>query len=112
MAEPREIDRRFDVPPQLRWTLQRRDQVTTDPLVQQAESVDDSFDASVELISDDYDSEFDEDPVDDQLSFPSYINIISQTVNTMPDGTQLVDVVIDIEDIPGADKYEVKIVKA
>lgn len=42
----------------------------------------------------------------DRLDPPSVITVISQTVKVGTAGSQTVDVVVDIEDVPGASEYE------
>lgn len=42
---------------------------------------------------------------------PTGITVVSQTIHTSPDGTQTVDVVINIADVLGALGYDVRIVK-
>lgn len=69
------------------------------------------FDAQTETI-DDEDSELEEDYSFEVLEPPSEFVILSQTVRTAPDGTQVVDVVIEIEDMPGAVDYQPRITKA
>lgn len=59
----------------------------------------------------DEDSELDEEFVGDELDVPGTFEIISQTVRTGPDGSQVVDIVIDVEEVEGAVKYEVRITK-
>lgn len=59
----------------------------------------------------DEESELDEEEVGDELGVPGTFEVISQTLRTAPDGTQVVDVVVDVEDIEGAVKYEVRITK-
>ena len=60
---------------------------------------------------DDIESELDEDYADDVLDTPSAFDIISQTVRTAPDGRQVVDIIIDVEEIVGALDYEVRVTK-
>jgi hypothetical protein len=60
---------------------------------------------------DDDDSELDEDYVEDELGVPGVFTIVSQTVRTAPDGTQVIDVVVDVEDIDGAESYELRVTK-
>lgn len=59
----------------------------------------------------DEESELDEEFVGDELAVPSTFEIISQTLRTGPDGAQVVDVVVEVEDVPGAVKYEIRITK-
>jgi hypothetical protein len=37
--------------------------------------------------------------------------VISETIRTAPDGTSLVDVVIEVQDIPGIQQIDVKVTK-
>lgn len=60
---------------------------------------------------DDEDSEIDDDQIDEELDVPGSFEIISQTIRTAPDGTQVVDVVVDVEEVEGAVNYEVRITK-
>lgn len=59
----------------------------------------------------DEESELDEEEVGDELDVPGTFEIVSQTVRTGPDGSQVVDIVIDVEEVEGAVKYEVRITK-
>lgn len=61
-----------------------------------------------DTLSDD-DSEINEDESGDVLDPPGTFEIISQTVRTAPDGTQVVDVVIDVEEVEGATDYQVHV---
>lgn len=65
------------------------------------------------------DSEFFEDDAieeddvsEDEPEVPQDIQIISQTVRTGPDGSQVVDVVIEVDDVPDAVQYDVRVTKA
>jgi hypothetical protein len=49
---------------------------------------------------------------EDKLPTPQYIEIVSQTIRIAPDGSSLVDVVINVEDIPGISNYDVRMTKA
>ena len=53
-----------------------------------------------------------EDAADDILDPPGSMEIISQTVRTAPDGRQVIDVVIEVEDIAAATDYEIRVTKA
>lgn len=48
----------------------------------------------------------------EMLPTPQSITIVSQTIRIAPDGSSLVDVVIDVEDIPGVPNYDVRVTKA
>lgn len=45
------------------------------------------------------------------LHAPQYLSIVSQTVRISSDGTSFVDVVLEAEDVLGADSYEIRITK-
>lgn len=69
------------------------------------------IDFQIDTLSDD-DSELDEEFVENELDVPGTFEIISQTVRTGPNGSQVVDVVIDVEEVEGAVNYELRITKA
>lgn len=48
----------------------------------------------------------------DKLPTPQTLTIVSQTIRIAPDGSSLVDVVIEVEDIPGVSNYDVRVTKA
>lgn len=58
---------------------------------------------------DDEGSELDENASNDILEPPGSFEILSQTVRTGPDGTQVIDIVIEVEDMPGATDYDVRV---
>lgn len=47
----------------------------------------------------------------DTLPTPQYILVLNQVIRIAPDGKALVDVTIDVEDIPGITNYEVRVAK-
>lgn len=105
MAE-KTVDWRFDVPPELSGVLVRKEFEVTpndddERLAEFVEVVDESLD----------DSDANYDLTVDNLEAPGSITVVSQRINTLDDGTQLADLVIDIEDVFGASKYFVKYVK-
>lgn len=63
----------------------------------------------------DVDSGFgpEDDDGDDEgvLAVPDGFSIAEQSVRTGPDGTQVVDVIIEVDDIDGAVNYEVRLTK-
>jgi hypothetical protein len=59
----------------------------------------------------DQELEFENPDIDSSLRPPSWIKVISQTVRKGPTGIQVVDVVIEVEDVPGVDDYQVRITK-
>lgn len=72
---------------------------------------DADIDSQTDTLSDD-ESQLDEEEADDELGVPGSFKIISQTVRTGPGGAQFVDIVIDVEEVEGAVKYEVRVTKA
>lgn len=48
---------------------------------------------------------------ENDLPPPNDIKVKSQTIRFTPEGTQVIDVVLTWEEIPGATNYEVKIMK-
>lgn len=46
------------------------------------------------------------------IPIPDGVTLISQTVRSVPGGGYLLDIVIDIPDIPGVDGFEVSVAKA
>jgi hypothetical protein len=71
---------------------------------------DAEIDVQTETTNDD-DSQINEDEVDDELGVPGYFEIVEQVVRTGPDGSQVVDIVIEIEDVPEAEDYQVRVTK-
>jgi hypothetical protein len=61
----------------------------------------------------DYDDEVlvDEQPIGG-LPTPNALTVVEQIIRTLPDGSQVVDVVVEVDDVEGAVKYEFRIVKA
>lgn len=45
------------------------------------------------------------------LSAPNFINIVSQVVRFTSDGSQVVDVTIEVEDVIGAENYDIRMTK-
>lgn len=46
------------------------------------------------------------------IETPQSLTIVSQEVRVAPDGRSLVDIVLDVEDVPGASNYELRVTKA
>lgn len=102
----RDFDPNLDIPIDLKNT-----RISTLPdVVQEIAEPDADINIQDETL-DDEDSQIDEDEAGDILDVPGTYVIVSQTVRTAPDGTQVVDVVIDVEEVEGAEKYEVRITK-
>ena len=100
----REIDDNFLIPDGLKDTGFAEtvgDEFAVDP---------DTIDIQFESI-DDGDSELDEDEIGNDLETPENITVITQEVRTAPDGRQVVDIVLEVSDVPGAMKYDVRITK-
>lgn len=88
--------------------------VTLDNRFERPEDVD-GIDGTVEVITQ-------EDPVDDSevedvsgqsvlIRPPDTFKIVSVTTRFAADGTSVVDIVAEIEDVPGAQGYETRITK-
>lgn len=45
------------------------------------------------------------------LDTPNSFTVVDQQVRVAPDGTQFIDIVVDIGDVSGAESYEVRLVK-
>ena len=43
---------------------------------------------------------------------PAAITVVSQTVKTSPDGRQVINVIIEVDDIPGVQNYDVRVTAA
>lgn len=102
----RDFDPNLDIPIDLKNT-----RISTLPDVEEEVGEPDAdIDVQEDTLEDD-DSQLDEDDAGDILGVPGTYVILSQTVRTAPDGRQVVDVVIDVEEIEGAEKYEVRVTK-
>lgn len=98
----REFDPNFDIP------IGLRNAKSVAPV--EEESPFDDIDIQTETIDDD-ESSTEDDGFDDELEVPGTFEVISQTIRTAADGSQVVDVIIDVEEVEGADKYEIRITK-
>lgn len=102
----RDFDPNLDIPIGLKNT-----RVASLPDVDEERPEPDAdIDVQSETLDDD-DSAIDEDESGDGLDVPGTFEIISQTVRTAPDGSQVIDIVIDVEEVENAVKYEVRITK-
>lgn len=45
------------------------------------------------------------------LDIPNEFTIVEQVIRTLPSGMQVVDVIIEVEDVPGAINYDFRVVK-
>ena len=57
----------------------------------------------------DSEEEFEADDTDETLAAPQSFEVISQTIRTSQDGSQVVDIVVDVEEVAGALDYEVRV---
>lgn len=86
-----------------------RNEVTPTDIESASEDDDDAVDEFTEN-----DEEFigtDDDTDDEALEAPGFMQIVSQVIRTAPDGRQVVDVVLEVEDIEGTEKYDVRVTK-
>jgi hypothetical protein len=72
------------------------------------EDMVDDYDPYLETGSDDSDT-VEARGVDEALGVPDSFSIISQTVRTAADGSQVIDIVLDLEEVPNAINYEVRV---
>lgn len=68
-----------------------------------------AIDDGIDIIEDEIDDDLNEDFSNDILDPPDSLVIVSQTVRTAPDGRQVVDVVVEVEDIPSALNYDIRV---
>lgn len=59
--------------------------------------------------SDDFDESPDDPLADDELDAPTGFVVVSQTLRTASDGSKVIDVVIDVEDVEAAMDYQYRI---
>lgn len=102
----RDFDPNLDLPVDLKNARVARLPDVNDELAEP----DADIDFQDDTISDD-DSELNEDEVSDALDVPGTFTIVSQTVRTAANGQQVVDIVIDVEEVDNAVKYEVRMTK-
>lgn len=101
----RDFDPNLDLPVGLK-------NVNVTPTVQEGVVVDtpeDILEDSQFETSDEELEDLNEDFSTDILDPPGSLEIVSQTVRTAPDGRQVVDIVIEVEDIDGALNYEIRV---
>jgi hypothetical protein len=58
-----------------------------------------------------YDTDTGENDFVGGIPTPHILGVIEQTVRTLPSGTQVVDIVLEVEDIPGIEEFEVRVAK-
>ena len=102
----REFDPNLEIPVGLKNARERRSNDAYSTLADPFADID----IQDETLNDD-ESELDDDYDDEELGVPGTFTIVSQTVHNAPDGSQVVDVVVEVEDVDGAVKYEVRITK-
>lgn len=74
--------------------------------VEQEEGLPDDFVSDGSAGTDEFEN-YSEEP-----DAPGILAVISQTLRTSASGSQVVDMVIEVEDIEGAERYEVRVTKA
>lgn len=99
----RKIDPNFQLPKELQFAVYSEE--TGNVLVGDTAEGDTDIDVGVD--SDD----IDEDESSDELDVPAILGIVSQTVRAGADGRTVVDVVLSVEDVFGATKYDVRVSK-
>ncbi len=105
------------------------DKIKIDPLFVIPEGAEDQFiypkeltdDEDAFLLTEDLSEDFerteyeydegDDDEDDSELGIPNDFTIVSQKLRRVPSGQHVVDVVIKVEDIEGAVKYEIQVTK-
>lgn len=97
-----DFDPSFDIPVEL-----KNARIYRDPSMQVIDGADTDINIQDETLDED-DSQEDIEEPGDALDTPQSFVVISMTPRTSPEGNQVVDVVIDIEDVPGATDYEVR----
>lgn len=103
----RDFDPNLDIPVGLK---NAREGISSD-VIEELPEPDADIDFQTDTLIDE-DSELDEESVEDELDVPGSFEVITQTVRTAPDGSQVVDIVIEVEEVEGAVKYEVRVTKA
>ena len=103
----RDFDPNLDIPEGLKNARESVNTESTEEIPEPDADIDFQTDTLI-----DEESELDEEFVGDELDVPGTFEIVSQTVRTGPDGSQVVDIVIDVEEVEGAVKYEVRVTKA
>lgn len=101
------IDPSFYVPPEtigVDFIYDGADEYS-DELIQPDDTIDD-IDSYIGYDED----ESDYTPDEPELDSPDF-TVVSQTVRIAPDGTSVVDVLISVDDVPGAIDYDVRVTK-
>lgn len=104
-----EIWRDFDPALEIPQGLKNVNVVSTNTTGSSIDTPDTDFiESGLDTIEDEDQQDFTEIS-DDTLDPPSAYTIVSQTVRTAPDGRQVVDIVLDVEEVRGARDYQVRV---
>jgi hypothetical protein len=114
-APPIEIDPNFFLPPTVVDMRYRN-------LEDASDSTTTRSDQTGEVVNVDYDEvsyselERDTDPFENEsvstiISPPDYVTVVSQQVRVASDGKFVVDIILDVEDVPDAIQYDVRLTK-
>jgi len=109
------VDPNFFLPPGVADLGYNNPDDKTDPALERSETTGEviafEYDESA-LGSDDGDSSgADSGDTSSGLRPPDYVTVISQVMRLTSDGRYVVDIILDVEDIPGATTYEVGLTK-
>ena len=75
-------------------------------------SLDDTEAASnVQIITDETVGEQDYGDYSESLNVPAILGVVSQKIITDAAGNQVVDLTIEVEDLPGVDNYQLRVAK-
>lgn len=114
-APPIEIDPNFFLPPtvvDMRYrNLEDADDSTTTRSPDTGEVVSVEYDdiSFNELVSDN--DPFENETVSTFIAPPDYANVVSQQVRVASDGKFVVDIILDVEDVPNVVQYDVRLTK-
>lgn len=106
--DKRYVDPMFFIPEGIEdevWAYRTEDVVTTDSEDFSEADDDYSVDSDVTVI-DEGDASDDDSPI-----AVNNLTVVSQVLRRAQDGTQVVDIVVDVDDIPGLTKYEFRVTK-
>lgn len=98
-----ELDPMFFIPEGVEELVYNDEFETTEPSEEEVE-------VSYSDYSDEYDVEDDNNYYEGPAT-PEIIGVVSQTIRRLPSGQQVVDVVIEVSDVAGAENYEVRVTK-
>lgn len=109
----KKLDFNFDLPPEVAGLSY----VSPDKTLNADDDFEEARESQIEFVGADPDEDGFSDHADDDSSEsgkvypPDYMNVVSQTVRTLKGGGQVVDVVIELPDLVGGDKYEMRLTK-